>query len=268
MTSIFTVSLFGLVFGGLSNSPTRGRAGRSGVTFPSVFVGGGSDPERSRDAYGEATQLLVPALDCGGDQSGVRADAYMVMMESLMLRWVSTRWGNAGVESGKFVFMSPISSALGEGGVGFVRDGERPETDFGEMPGEMLSASLARLRRGFRGGVCGAMGEIGEGALGSFLCVPIGLAVRREGDGFGVDGAAEVAGVEGWRELLADIGIEVGEDEAEMPRPGRAVAKRARTGVPLEHRWQIEGLGEFASLARFCTEVFPMALLRSLISFL
>ena len=71
--------------------------------------------------------------------------------------------------------MSPICSASGEGGVGFVLDGERRETDLGEIPGLELSASLAGLRPGRRGGVCGVMGvfcDFGEEALMALFCAP------------------------------------------------------------------------------------------------
>jgi hypothetical protein len=99
-----------------SYSPYKGRGGRSGVVLPLA--------ELVMEANRCRASLIIrlpsaPTVRCwftAGTRSGDLGVAYICMIDSLMLRCVACRFGEAGVESGKLVASSPNLFWPGDGG--------------------------------------------------------------------------------------------------------------------------------------------------------
>ena len=124
--------------------------------------------------------------------------------------------------------------------VGFLLSGESLATDRGEMPGSMLSASLAALVPTFRVGVTGVCGIAGTSDFSlrgrRFWATLVGLIVS-VGEGSGVIKFA--GGVTG-RSDMSSLGI--GDGVFEVPGLGVSDGKRARSGVSLDRL--MEGVGD------------------------
>jgi len=152
-----------------------------------------------------------------GAHSGVLGTLCKSAAASLALRCLSRSFGEAGVLNGKLVAISPRCSCSGDGGVGLRRCGERV-TERGEIPGSMLSASLAGLKPGLRTGVRGVKGVRGD-SCASPLPAVLG---RPPGVGVGSGVPIKPVGVEGLpTETEAEIGpVEIGEGVAEISIDG------------------------------------------------
>lgn len=129
--------------------------------------------------------------------------------------------------------------------VGFRRSGESRATDRGEMPGSMLSASLARLAA-FIGGVRGVIGMLRSSGRGTRLTVV--RLIFSVGDGAGVnsDGGGVIRWVRGMVREMAPT--ETGEGDEEAPRFDGIERRFGGAGVSAD--LQSEGSGDSSSPGR------------------